>query len=59
MVQDVDVNVKDVQYGRTTRKSYSKINEILEMPNLIAVQKDSYQHFKDVGLKKFLETYHL
>lgn len=52
MVQDVDVNVKDVQYGRTTRKSYSKINEILEMPNLIAVQKDSYQHFKDVGLKE-------
>ncbi|NLN03523.1 MAG: DNA-directed RNA polymerase subunit beta, partial [Clostridiaceae bacterium] len=52
MVQDVDVNVKDVQYGRTTRKSYSKINEILEMPNFIAVQKESYQHFKEVGLKE-------
>ncbi len=44
------VNVKDIQYGRTLRKSYSRLDEVLEMPNLIEVQKDSYQWFLDIGL---------
>ena len=30
------VNVKDVKLGKNTRKSFAKINEVLEMPNLIA-----------------------
>ena len=33
------MKVKDVQHGKTTRKSYASINEILEMPNLIDGQK--------------------
>ena len=44
--------IKDVQYGRTVRKSYARINEILEMPNLIKVQKDSYKWFLETGLKE-------
>lgn len=39
-------------YGQNERKSYSKIQEILEMPNLIAVQKSSYKQFLDEGLKE-------
>ncbi len=46
------VNVKDVKLGKNTRKSFAKINEVLEMPNLIEVQKNSYQWFIDEGLKE-------
>ncbi len=45
------VNVKDVQLGTTTRKSL-KINEVMEMPNLIEVQKDFYKWFLEEGLKE-------
>ncbi len=44
--------VKDVQYGRTIRKSYSRLHEVLEIPNLIEVQKNSYKWFLDVGLRQ-------
>ena len=46
------VNVKDVKLGTTTRKSFAKINEVMQMPNLIEVQKKSYQWFLDEGLKE-------
>ena len=49
------LNVKDVKLGRTTRKTFSKLNEILEMPNLIEIQKNSYQWFLDHGLKEIFE----
>ena len=45
------VNVKPVQQGKTTRMSFARINEVLGMPNLIEVQKNSYQWFLDEGLK--------
>ena len=41
--------VKPVKLGRTTRMSFSKIDEALEMPNLIEVQKKSYKWFLDEG----------
>ena len=43
--------VKDVYYGKTLRKSYARHEEILEMPNLLEVQKNSYQWFLDQGLR--------
>ena len=46
------VNVKDVQFGKTTRKSFSKIDEVLEMPNLIEIQKKSYQWILDEGIRE-------
>ncbi len=46
------VNVKEVKLGKTTRKSFAKINEVLEMPNLIEVQKKSYKWFLDEGLRE-------
>ena len=47
--------VKDVQHGKTTRKSFARIEEILEMPNLIEVQKKSYQWFLTDGLREVFE----
>ncbi len=38
--------------GKRTRQSFSKIKEAMEMPNLIEIQKDSYQWFLDTGLKE-------
>ena len=48
------VNVKPVHFGKTERMSFSKINEILDMPNLIEIQKNSYQWFLEKGLKEVL-----
>ena len=47
--------VHPVKLGRTTRMSYARINEILEMPNLIEVQKNSYKQFLEEGLKEVLK----
>jgi len=44
--------VKPVQFGKTTRMSFSKIDEVLEMPNLIEVQKNSYKWFLEEGLRE-------
>ena len=46
------VNVKEVKLGRNTRMSFSKINEVMQMPNLIEVQKNSYKWFLETGLKE-------
>ncbi len=44
--------VKDVMYGKTMRKSYAKYKEILEIPNMLKIQKDSYQWFLETGLRE-------
>jgi DNA-directed RNA polymerase subunit beta len=44
--------VHPVQLGKNTRMSYSKINEVLDIPNLIAIQKRSYKWFLEKGLKE-------
>ena len=46
------VNVKPVHLGKNVRMSFSRINEVLEMPNLIEVQKNSYKWFLEEGLKE-------
>ncbi len=46
------VNVKDVKLGKNSRKSFAKINEVLEMPNLIEIQKKSYKWFLEEGLRE-------
>ena len=43
--------MKDLRCGKKVRKSFSRIDEITEMPNLIEVQKKSYQWFLDKGLR--------
>ena len=47
--------IRPVKSGRTFRMSYSKSNEVLEIPNLIAIQKDSYQWFLGDGLKEVFD----
>ena len=49
------VNVKPVKLGKNVRMSFSRINEVLEMPNLIEVQKNSYQWFLEKGLKEVFD----
>ena len=49
------VNVKPVQLGKNTRMSFAKIEEVLKMPNLIEVQKNSYQWFLTEGLKEVFD----
>ncbi len=44
--------VKDVMFGKTMRKSYAKYEEILEIPNMLKIQKDSYKWFLDEGLRE-------
>ncbi|MBQ1351217.1 MAG: DNA-directed RNA polymerase subunit beta [Oscillospiraceae bacterium] len=44
--------VKDVRYGKTVRKSYSRHEDVVEIPNLLEVQKDSYQWFLETGLRE-------
>ena len=45
-------NVKPVKLGKNTRMSFAEINEVMQMPNLIEVQKNSYKWFLDVGLRE-------
>ena len=44
--------VKDVYYGNTLRKSFARHDEIIDMPDLLEIQKTSYQWFLDVGLRE-------
>ncbi|MBR4720007.1 MAG: DNA-directed RNA polymerase subunit beta [Lachnospiraceae bacterium] len=47
--------IRPVSVGKTSRMSYSKRKEVLEMPNLIEVQKDSYRWFLEEGLKEVFD----
>ena len=42
---------KDVLYGKTLRKSFARTEEIIEMPDLLEIQKKSYHWFLKEGLK--------
>ncbi|GAC41066.1 DNA-directed RNA polymerase [Paenibacillus popilliae ATCC 14706] len=44
-----------VQYGRRTRRSYARIKEVLEVPNLIEIQQKSYEWFLDEGLREMFQ----
>ena len=46
--------IKPVQYGRVQRMSYSKIDEILDIPDLLEIQKSSYKWFIEEGLMEVL-----
>ena len=49
------LEIKDVKFGRTSRKDFSKVGDYIEMPNLIEVQKDSYDWFVEEGLGEVLK----
>ena len=43
---------KDKYYGKTLRKNFARHEEVMAMPNLLAIQKNSYQWFLDTGLRE-------
>ena len=46
----------EVQYGKhRTRRSFSRIKEVLDLPNLIEIQTDSFKDFLDNGLREVFE----
>ena len=47
--------IRPITTGKSMRMTYQRQKEVLEMPNLIEVQKDSYQWFLDEGLKEVFE----
>ena len=46
--------VKDIKHEKSTRKSFAKVGDYIDMPNLIKVQKDSYNWFIEEGLGEVL-----
>ena len=50
-----NVQPKEVRFGKKTRMNFAKIDEVLEMPNLIEVQIDSYNWFLNEGLREVFE----
>ncbi len=48
------MKIKEVKYEKTSRKDFSKVGDYIEMPNLIKVQKDSYDWFVEEGLGEVL-----
>ncbi|MCR5059908.1 MAG: DNA-directed RNA polymerase subunit beta [Saccharofermentans sp.] len=49
--------VHPIKQGKTERQSYSRINEVIEVPNLIDIQKDSYNWFINEGMQQILDEY--
>jgi DNA-directed RNA polymerase subunit beta len=45
---------KEIRYGRRLRRSYARIDEIMDLPHLIEIQKNSYEWFKEKGLNELL-----
>ena len=45
----------DVLYGKTLRKSFARTPEIMDMPNLLEIQKSSYEWFLNTGLKEVFQ----
>jgi DNA-directed RNA polymerase subunit beta len=46
--------VQEIRIGKRNRMNFSKIKEVLDMPDLIEIQKDSYKYFLEVGLREVL-----
>lgn len=49
--------IKKVKYGKTERRSFAQINEVIDMPYLIEVQKASYEEFLSHGIKEVFEDF--
>ena len=49
------MKIKEINYEKASRKDFSKVGDFIEMPNLIKVQKDSYEWFVEEGLGEVLK----
>ena len=50
------VNVRPVKLGKTTRMSFSKIDEVIKVPNLVEIQQNSYKWFLGEGLQEVFKS---
>ena len=50
-----DLHGHDVKYGRRVRRTYSRVQEVLDLPNLIEIQQRSYEWFLREGLKEMFD----
>jgi DNA-directed RNA polymerase subunit beta len=50
-----DLKGQLVQYGKRQRRTYARLEEVLELPNLIEIQQKSYQNFLDEGLREMFQ----
>ena len=51
--------VHEIETGKTKRMSFSKIKEVIDLPDLIEIQKDSYARFLKDGLREVLDDHRL
>jgi len=49
------IMVHPIKQGKTERQSYSRINEVIEVPNLIDIQRNSYDWFINEGMQQILD----
>ena len=49
------MKIRDIQYEKASRKDFAKVGDYIEMPNLIKVQRDSYDWFVEEGLGEVLK----
>ena len=54
-MKKVNIKVKDVVHEKCVRKTFSKIGDFVDIPNLLKVQKDSYEWFVKEGLGEVLK----
>ena len=52
-----NLNIKKVKFGNTERYKFGKIDEVMEIPYLVEVQKDSYQNFITKGIRDVLRDF--
>ena len=51
------VELKKIKCGKNTRFSFSKLDEILPVPNLLEIQKGAYKEFLETGIKRVLDEF--
>ena len=51
------MNLPIQKYGKTERRKFGKINEVIDIPNLVEIQKDSYDSFIDEGIAEIFEDF--
>ena len=51
------MNLPIHKYGKTERRKFGKINEVIDIPNLVEIQKESYDTFINEGIAEIFEDY--
>ena len=52
------MNLPIQKYGKTERRKFGKINEVIDIPDLVEIQKDSYRNFIEEGIGEVFEDFY-